>query len=154
MRFHLIWVGKTKNEHLRALVADYLQRLEHFTRCTVTEVREGTRGANEREVLASEERHLLAALKTEVPYVLLSEEGRMYSSPELARQVEDWQGSGIRELAFVIGGHYGFSAEMRRRASQVWSLSRLTYTHEMARVVLVEQLYRAFTIIRGLPYQK
>ncbi|HVG39740.1 MAG TPA: 23S rRNA (pseudouridine(1915)-N(3))-methyltransferase RlmH, partial [Pyrinomonadaceae bacterium] len=74
MRLHLIWVGKTKNENLRALVDDYLQRLGHFTRCAVTEVREGgARGANEREVLASEERHLLAALKTDATLVLLSE---------------------------------------------------------------------------------
>ncbi len=73
---------------------------------------------------------------------------------ELAAQIEAWQGRSVREAAFVVGGHLGVSEEVRRRADVRWSLSRLTLTHEMARVVLVEQLYRAYTITRGLPYQK
>jgi 23S rRNA (pseudouridine1915-N3)-methyltransferase len=77
-----------------------------------------------------------------------------WSSEELAAQVEAWQGRSVKEVAFVVGGHLGVSEEVRARAQVRWSLSRLTLTHEMARVVLVEQLYRAYTITRGLPYQK
>jgi 23S rRNA (pseudouridine1915-N3)-methyltransferase len=87
--------------------------------------------------------------------VLLDVEGRReWSSPELAAQVERWQLEGKKEIAFVIGGHLGVAAELKAKADVRWSLSRLTLTHEMARVVLVEQLYRAYTIMHGLPYQK
>jgi 23S rRNA (pseudouridine1915-N3)-methyltransferase len=68
--------------------------------------------------------------------------------------VEVWQGRSVKEVAFVVGGHLGVSEEVRRRAQVHWSLSPLTLTHEMARVVVAEQLYRAYTITRGLPYQK
>jgi 23S rRNA (pseudouridine1915-N3)-methyltransferase len=72
----------------------------------------------------------------------------------LAAEIERWQTSGTKEVAFVIGGHNGVSHDVKKRANICWSLSRLTLTHEMARVVLVEQLYRAYTITHGLPYQK
>jgi 23S rRNA (pseudouridine1915-N3)-methyltransferase len=86
--------------------------------------------------------------------VLLDVEGRQWSSPELAAELERWQNEGRREVAFVIGGHLGVAEDVRARADVCWSLSRLTLTHEMARLVLAEQLYRGFTILRGLPYQK
>lgn len=155
MRLQLIWVGKTRNEHLRALTNDYLARLQHFVRCEVKEVREGGgRGANEREVLASEERHILAALSADAIGVLLDENGQRWNSRELAGQIEDWQTRGVKEVAFIIGGYCGVSAEIKKRVAVCWSLSPLTFTHEMARVILAEQIYRAFTIMRGLPYQK
>jgi 23S rRNA (pseudouridine1915-N3)-methyltransferase len=68
--------------------------------------------------------------------------------------LDRWQNDGRKEVAFVVGGHLGVSGEVRARADVRWSLSRLTLTHEMARVVLAEQLYRGYTILRGLPYQK
>jgi 23S rRNA (pseudouridine1915-N3)-methyltransferase len=160
MRIRLIWVGRTKNEHVRALVGDYLQRLGRFARCEVTELREsaGSSG-DERGVVEEESRRIAGALARAdgagAVTVLLDVEGRReWSSPELAAQVERWQLEGKKEIAFVIGGHLGVAAELKAKADVRWSLSRLTLTHEMARVVLVEQLYRAYTIMHGLPYQK
>jgi 23S rRNA (pseudouridine1915-N3)-methyltransferase len=155
MRIRLIWVGKTKNEHVRALVGDYLQRLGRFVRCEVTELRESASG-DERGVIEEESKRIAGSLtRAESVTVLLDVEGRReWSSPELAAQVERWQLEGKKEIAFVIGGHLGVAAELKEKADVRWSLSRLTLTHEMARVVLVEQLYRAYTIIHGLPYQK
>lgn len=154
MRLHLIWVGKTRNEQLRALVDEYLQRLGRFVRCEVTELRESEAG-NERAVLEEESARIIGALRADALAVLLDVEGRQqWSSPELAAQIEDWQARGSREVAFVIGGHLGVAQAVKERAHVRWSLSRLTLTHEMSRVVLAEQLYRAFTIMRGLPYQK
>jgi 23S rRNA (pseudouridine1915-N3)-methyltransferase len=72
----------------------------------------------------------------------------------LAAQVKSWEDNGVKEVAFVIGGPNGFGPELLARADKRWSLSRLTLTHEMARVLLLEQLYRAYTIVHGLPYQK
>jgi 23S rRNA (pseudouridine1915-N3)-methyltransferase len=156
MRLRLIWVGKTKNEHVRALVGDYLQRLGRFVRCEVTELRESA-GADERAILDEESKRIAGALaaRPDGVTVLLDVEGRAsWSSQELAAQVERWQLEGKKEIAFVIGGHLGVAAELKAKADVRWSLSRLTLTHEMARVVLVEQLYRAYTIMHGLPYQK
>ena len=157
MRLRLIWVGKTKNEHVRALVGDYLQRLGRFVRCEVTELRESAGGGDERAVVEEESKRITGALaaRSDGVTVLLDVEGRAsWSSQELAAQFERWQLEGKKEIAFVIGGHLGVAAELKAKADVNWSLSRLTLTHEMARVVLVEQLYRAYTIMHGLPYQK
>jgi 23S rRNA (pseudouridine1915-N3)-methyltransferase len=153
MHLRLIWVGKTKNEHLRALVEDYLGRLRRFVRSEVTELRESS-ARTEREGIEDEGRRIIGALHRDAFIILLDVEGREWSSPRLASEVQKWQISGRREVAFVIGGHHGVSKEVAERANFRWSLSPLTLTHEMARVVLTEQLYRAYTIIHGLPYQK
>jgi len=154
MRLRLIWVGKTKNEHVRALIGDYLKRLERFVRCEINELRESA-SADERTVIAEESRRIEGALRADSVTVLLDVEGRReWSSPELAAQVERWQLEGKKEIVFIIGGHLGVTPELKAKAEVRWSLSRLTLTHEMARVVLVEQLYRAYTILHGLPYQK
>lgn len=154
MRLRFVWVGKTRNEHLRALCDEYLKRLKRFARFELLEVRESAQQSKEAGI-EEEGRRILGGLHADALVVLLDVEGREWSSEELASQVEKWQASGsVKEVAFVIGGHRGVSAEVRQRAATHWSLSRLTLTHEMARVLLLEQVYRAYTIIHGLPYQK
>ena len=153
MRLRPIWVGKTRNAHLRALAEDYLKRLSRFARCEVSEVRE-SRAADPRACLEEEGKRIVGVTASDAWTVLLDVGGSQWSSEELAAQLEVWQGRSLKEAAFVVGGHLGVSEEVRGRADARWSLSRLTLTHEMARVVLVEQLYRAYTITRGLPYQK
>src|SRR5918911_5626048 len=152
MRVRLVFVGKIRNEHVRALVDDYLARLVRFTRCEVTELRESA-ARDERAVLTEESRRIADALRANAFVVLLDVEGRQWSSTELAAELERWQTRGLKEVVFVIGGHLGVTPELKQRADVRWSLSRLTLTHELARVLLVEQLYRAYTITRGLPYQ-
>lgn len=153
MRLRFVWVGKTREAHVRALVEEYLKRLGHFVRCEISEVREGA-GRTEHEGIEVEGRRIKDALRADSFVVLLDLEGRAWSSRELAAEVERWQVTGTKEVAFVIGGPNGVSDEVKKRADIRWSLSRLTLTHEMARVILVEQIYRAYTIIHGLPYQK
>ena len=154
MRLRLIWVGKTRDGHLRALAGEYLKRLSRFARCEVVELRESA-ASEERACLEEEGKRILGALASDTFTVLLDVGGdRSWSSPELAAQIEAWQARPVKEAAFVVGGHLGVSDEVRRRADVRWSLSPLTLTHEMARVLLLEQLYRAHTIMRGLPYQK
>jgi len=86
--------------------------------------------------------------------VALDVSGREWNSTELAAEVRRWENGSVREVAIVIGGPEGLSSEVSDRAQKRWCLTRLTLTHEMARLVAVEQLYRAYTINRGLPYQK
>ena len=152
MRIRFIWPGKTKDEHLRALVAEYLKRLTRFVRCEVVETRE-TAGTDPASV-AKESRRILESIPAGSVFVLLDVKGREWSSPELAGEVRRWENESVKEVAIVIGGPAGVSSEVTARAQKRWRLSRLTLTHEMARVVAVEQLYRAYAINRGLPYQK
>jgi len=152
MRIRFIWPGKTKDEHLRALVAEYLKRLTRFVRWEVIETRES--GGRDRSGVGKESQRILDAVPAGATLVLLDLNGRERSSLELADEVKRWENDAIKEVAIVIGGADGVSREVAARAQQLWCLSRLTLTHEMARVVCVEQLYRAYTINRGLPYQK
>lgn len=153
MRVRIIWVGKTKNEQIRALAGEYLKRLTRFARCEVTELN-GSAARLAREGIAEESKRIISALNSGAHVILLDVGGRQWSSEELASEMERWQVEGKREVAFIVGGHNGVSAEVTARADVRWSLSRLTLTHEMVRLVLLEQIYRAYTIIHGLPYQK
>jgi 23S rRNA (pseudouridine1915-N3)-methyltransferase len=153
MRLRVVWTGKTREAHLRALIEEYLQRLSHFAKCEVSEFRE-TAGAQRKMGIDKDSQRISDGLREGAINVLLDPEGAELTSVQLANQIEQWQNSGAKELTFIVGGPNGVSAELAARASERWSLSRLTLTHEMARVVLLEQLYRAYTIIHGLPYQK
>ena len=152
MRLRIIWTGKTRDARLRALIEDYSGRLGHFARCEVTELRE--LGRTDKPGIDKESKRISDALRPGSLTVLLDPEGTEWTSQELAAQVRSWEGKGIKEVAFVIGGPNGLADDFKSRADKRWSLSRLTLTHEMARVLLFEQLYRAYTIIHGLPYQK
>ena len=153
MRLRIVWTGKTKDAHLRALIDDYLKRLSHFARCEISEYREGS-SSSKQTGIDKDSKRITDGLREGAINVLLDPEGIEWTSQELAQQIQDWQDGGQKEVTFIIGGPSGVSAELAKRANKRWSLSRLTLTHEMARVLLLEQLYRAFTIIHGLPYQK
>jgi len=152
MRIRFIWPGKTKDEHLRALVAEYLKRLTRFVRCEVIESREGE--SADPAAMKKESQRILEAIPNGSVMMLLDVKGLEWDSQGLADEVRRWEHDAIKEVAIVIGGPDGVSAEVAARAQKRWRLTRLTLTHEMARVVAVEQLYRAYTINRGMPYQK
>lgn len=152
MKIRFIWPGKTRDEHLRALVNEYLKRLQRFVRCEVVETREVA--GSDRSNIEKESRRLLEAIPLNSLVVLLDVQGREWSSQELAGELRRWENDSVKEVAIVIGGQDGIGSEVSARAQKRWLLSRLTLTHEMARVLVVEQLYRAYTINRGLPYQK
>lgn len=152
MKIRFVWPGKTKDEHLRALVDDYLKRLRRFVRCEVIETREAP--GSDRAHVEKESRRLLEAIPANSLVILLDVQGREWSSRELATELQRWENDSVKEVAIVIGGQDGMTSEVAARAQKRWLLTRLTLTHEMARVLVVEQLYRAYTINRGLPYQK
>jgi 23S rRNA (pseudouridine1915-N3)-methyltransferase len=152
MRVRVIWPGKTKDARLKSLIDDYSDRLSHFVRFEVVELREESR--SDKAGIDKETSRISDALRPGAVTVVLDPEGVEWTSHQLADQVRQWEGTGIKEVAFVIGGPKGLSPELSLRADKKWSLSRLTLTHEMARVLLFEQLYRAYTIVHNLPYQK
>jgi Uncharacterized conserved protein len=153
MLLRVIWTGKTKDARLRELQLDYEKRLSHFTRCEIVEIRERA-GSGSKTGIDKDSKSISDRLSNGAVTVLLDPAGSNWSSPELAAQIQRWENQGTKEVAFIIGGPHGVSPELAARVQQRWSLSRLTLTHEMARVILLEQLYRAYTIIHGLPYQK
>ena len=146
MRFKFIWVGKTKDNNWRALQEEYLQRLSHFVKCEVVEIRDADKKTEGERILEKVNQNTFACV--------LDVGGSSVSSQELAKKVENWQNKGTKEISFIIGGADGLASEVAARADLRLSLSFLTFTHEMARVVILEQLYRACTIIKGFPYQK
>jgi 23S rRNA (pseudouridine1915-N3)-methyltransferase len=139
MRYHVVAVGRIRNAALRTACDDYLSRLRHYTR------------VDEREV--KDEVRLSEAISGEMRLVALSRAGESWTSAELAQRTARWDQEG-REVAFAIGGADGLPGAMVERAEAVWSLSALTFPHELARVLVLEQLYRAFTIRRGEPYHR
>ncbi|MGH9832354.1 MAG: 23S rRNA (pseudouridine(1915)-N(3))-methyltransferase RlmH [Blastocatellia bacterium] len=153
MRLHFVWIGKTRDRHCAALIDDYLERIKRFAPYEVSELKE-QRGTDEKRVIAAESEKLIAAIERDDLVVLLDENGREFSSPQLADFIGKQQQAGTKRLAFVIGGFAGVSDEVKNRAGVQLALSRLTLTHELARVVLTEQIYRAFTLLAGLPYHR
>jgi 23S rRNA (pseudouridine1915-N3)-methyltransferase len=150
MRFRFIWIGKTKDKNWLALQEEYLRRLSHFVKTETVEVRDQS-APNLKE---NEGKRILENLNQNSFVCVLDVKGRSISSPELAKEIEKWQNRGLKEISFIIGGAEGISSEVAEKADFSLSLSFLTFTHEMARVVMLEQLYRAYTIIKGFPYQK
>jgi 23S rRNA (pseudouridine1915-N3)-methyltransferase len=150
MKFRFLWIGKTKEKNWRALQEEYLGRLSHFVKFEITEIKESAPHAGKE----AEGNRILGNLNQSSFVCLLDVKGSEISSHQLAEKIENWQNRGLKEVVFVICGQDGASSEVVERADYSLSLTRLTLTHEMARVVLIEQLYRAYTIIKGFPYQK
>jgi 23S rRNA (pseudouridine1915-N3)-methyltransferase len=156
MRLKIYWVGKTQNAPIKSLLADYLERLKHLAPVEVIEMpdlsrRRGLKGAALR---AAEGAELARILAPDCRRVVLDERGRQFSSAEFARWLETAQVQGIREVSFIIGGPEGVEPKLLEQAHLRLSLGKMTWTHEMARVLLAEQIYRALTILRNIPYHK
>jgi len=150
MRFRFVWIGKTKDKNWRALQTEYLERLSHFARFEIVEIRE----SQPHETKEIEGKRIFEAVSNTAFVVLLDVVGKQLSSEELARTIENWQNRSLREVVFIIGGQDGVSSEITSRSNLTLSLSTMTFTHEAARVLLAEQLYRAFTIVHNFPYQR
>lgn len=146
MTIHFVMIGRTRRPECRTLFEDYAARIGRAAELRVTELREP----------AAASPKALARVKTDpaARWVLLDAAGRHYTSPEFARWLGRLRDGGTRELVFLCGGDTGFPAAIRERAQESLSLSPLTMPHELARVVLAEQIYRAFAILAHHPYAK
>ncbi len=154
MRIRVLWEGKTKQPHLRALVEDYAARIAKFGDFAIEKIPEAKRrGKTNPQKLSAAETRMLEKLR-ESTKILLDPEGQAWTSQELALWMGEQGVRGVRELAFLVGGPDGFSAAFREKADVKLSLSRLTLTHDWARALLLEQIYRGFTILRGFPYAR
>jgi 23S rRNA (pseudouridine1915-N3)-methyltransferase len=154
-KIKIIVVGRTKEGFLRKGEAFYLERLKRYITAEWVEVKPSKirKGSRESDIMAEEGRAIEAGVTKRDHVIAMDPSGKMYDSPGLAERINKLLSSTDR-LVFIIGGPLGLSQEAISSAHEVLSLSPLTFTHEMARLVLLEQLYRAFTIMRGEKYHK
>jgi len=153
MKIQLFLTGKTNDPRLQSLIDDYQQRLKHYVpfELVVLPDLKNAKALTEEQIKAAEGEAILAHLTPAMDVILLDEHGREFRSIEFANYLQKKMTSG-RDLALVIGGPYGFSQAVYERANGKLSLSQMTFSHQMIRIMAIEQIYRAMTILRGEPY--
>ena len=159
MQIRIVAVGKIKERFLQDGIAEYEKRLRRYVKVQVVEVSEEKRPVSasvsvETAAMVKEGERILAVIPDRSFVIVLDVQGQGRSSEELAALFRDWELAGQNQLAFVIGGDLGLSPAVIGRSNLRLSLSRMTFTHPMARLLLMEQVYRAFRILRGEPYHK
>ena len=154
MNIVLLTVGKTDVKWVKKGLDVYVSRLQHYVPFKVTEIPElkKAQALSRDQVKEKEGELILKHLSPADTLILLDEHGVEYRSTEFAGMLEKYMLKGTRNLVFAVGGAYGFSPEVHARARAKMALSKMTFTHQMVRTVFAEQLYRAFTILKGEPY--
>jgi 23S rRNA (pseudouridine1915-N3)-methyltransferase len=151
MKIKLLVIGKTTPEYLKDGIAEYEKRLVHYTGFSI-EMLPDVKKAPIDKLKELEAEAFLKKITNRDFVVLLDENGKLFSSEKFAGQFEKWMNGQITQVVFIIGGAFGFGKALYDRANLQIALSEMTFSHQMVRLIFVEQLYRAFTIIKGEPY--
>ena len=159
MKFTLITVGKFKEKYIKDAIAEYSKRLSRYCRLEIHEVAdektpEDASEATEASIRQKEGKRILNLLKEDAYIITLEIEGRMLDSIELADKIDKLCVRGFSHIAFIIGGSIGLSEEVCARSDYALSFSKMTFPHQLMRVILLEQIYRSFRINYGEPYHK
>lgn len=159
MNIQIIAVGKLKEKYLVDGIKEYAKRLSSYAKVTLHEVPdekvpETLSPAQEEQAKEREGERILALIKPDTHVIALAIDGKLWSSEELAGQINRLATYGQSQIAFVIGGSLGLAPAVLQRANEKLSFGRLTYPHQLMRLILVEQIYRSFRIIRGEPYHR
>lgn len=154
MKITLLTVGKTDRDWVRQGLDIYVSRLKHYIPFVMTEIPElkNVSSLSKDQIKTREGELILKSIRPTDDVILLDERGKQYSSMEFAKVLQDKISYIGKDIVFVIGGAYGFSEDVYRRADSKMSLSRMTFSHQMVRAIFAEQIYRAFTIMKGEPY--
>ena len=154
MKITLLTVGKTDKDWVRQGMEIYVSRLKHYIPFAVVEIPElkNVSALTKDQIKTREGELILKNIKPNDDLILLDERGKEYTSVELAKVIQDKISYVGKDMVYVIGGAYGFSDAVYQRANSKISLSRMTFSHQMVRAIFVEQIYRAFTIMKGEPY--
>ncbi len=155
MRFVFLFLGKTREKYLDQAISDYAERLRRYVPVEIKVLKEkNAKNDSDAVIMAREAKLLLSRTDDSSFTVALDPPGREQTSEELAHTLENWENCGLQTITFLIGGYLGLEQRVLDRADLTWSLSRLTFTHEMTRFILLEQLYRACSIKAGHNYHK
>lgn len=153
MKIRLLTIGKTTDDWIREGIAVYEKRLRHYCSFEIAELTvPGLTGKTGEQQKVTEGKYLLGKLSAGEKLVLLDENGSTFSSEKFAGWMQQQLSSGVKSLVFVVGGPFGFSEEVYAKATGRISLSSMTFTHQMVRLYFTEQVYRAFTILKGEKY--
>jgi len=154
MKIKLLAIGKTDNKHLIQLIEEYQNRLKHYIKFELEVIPDIKNVKNLSEVQQKEKEGalILSKLQNTDDLVLLDDKGKHSTSIEFSQYLQKKMNSGIKQLVLVIGGPYGFSDTVYKKAIAKISLSKMTFSHQMIRLFAVEQIYRAFTILKNEPY--
>lgn len=154
MKITLAVVGKISNGYLKQGIDDYTNRLSHYIPFNIEYIADAkcTKNLTEAQQKKAESKNILATIDKSDYVVLLDEHGKQYSSMDFSRYISKKMSAVSRRLVFVVGGPYGFDDDVYARANEKISLSKMTFSHEMIRLIFTEQLYRAMTILNGEPY--
>ena len=154
MKITLLTVGKTDKDWVKQGIDIYASRMKHYFPFSIVEIPElkNASSLSQEQIKTKEGELILKNVKPADEVILLDERGREFSSMEFAKALQDKISYTGKDIVFVIGGAYGFSEAVRQRSNSKISLSRMTFSHQMVRAIFVEQLYRAFTIMKGEPY--
>lgn len=156
MKIKTIFVGKLQDRYLKEGIETYRDRISRYSQIELVEVEDEavTAKADQSKIKGKEAERILKRVSSDSLLVALDEKGKGLSSEGLAGFIQKAMDSGAKEISFVVGGSLGLGEKVRERADLILSLSPMTFTHQMVRVILLEQIYRAFTIIKGDPYHK
>lgn len=154
MNIKLLAIGKTDNKNLQTLIDEYTKRLGFYIKFDLEIIPDikNAKNLSEAQQKEKEGELILAKLSGTDHLILLDENGKSFSSVGFADELQKKMNSGIKTLVFVIGGPYGFSEEVYQKANGKISLSKMTFSHQMVRLFVIEQIYRSFTILRNEPY--
>ncbi len=154
MKIKLLAIGKTDNKHLIQLIDEYQNRLKHYIKFTLEIIPDikNVKNLSEQQQKEKEGDLILSKLQPTDQLVLLDDKGKHYTSIEFSQYLQKKMNSGLKQLVIVIGGPYGFSETIYKKANGKISLSKMTFSHQMIRLFIVEQIYRGFTILKNEPY--
>lgn len=154
MNIKLLVIGKTDNTFLEKLIDDYQKRLKFYVNYQIEIIPDvkNVKNLSQEQQKNKESELIFKKIEDSHYVVLLDENGKEYTSLQFADFLQKKMNTGIRQLTFVIGGAYGFSPEIYQRANEKCSLSKMTFSHQMVRLIFTEQLYRGFTILKNEPY--
>ena len=153
MKIKLLLVGKTTDESIRRIEADYEKRISRYTSFESIVIDNSAIRTGPEPVIRTKEGELILKRVSPTDHlILLDERGKSYSSMQFAAEVNNWMTSSKKTVVLTIGGAYGFSDEVKKRANGLVSLSAMTFSHQIVRIIMLEQVYRAFTILNNEPY--
>ena len=152
MNIKLLYIGKNKNNNIETLIENYEDKIKYFINFKIQCLKTKNKSSQKLSTIKFDSEIILKNLKKENIIILLDEKGKDFNSMEFSKFLEERMIRGVKNLTFVIGGAYGFSKELREFAKNKISLSKMTFSHDMARLFFVEQLYRSLTIINNIPY--
>ncbi len=154
MKHEIVFIGKTKDSFIQSGIEEYSSRLKHYTNIQINILKDKSGGKTTREAIEIQGKHMLSTVPQGAVIVALDSRGQQFTSESFSQRIVNWELNSVKQVTYLIGGPDGISENILKSAGLVLSFSKMTFTHDMVRLFLTEQLYRAYTIKAGERYHK